>query len=105
VQAVQERTPVPVDGLGESLLLQSLRQGYGVALEDFRRDAQLLPAPPKDGLTAQTAAKPVEGLAQGIARVLLVQLRPEHRKQGVTSAKAPGRRQGQIGQQREQLGL
>ena len=47
----------------------------------------------------------MQGLSQRVARPLVRQLGPEHRQQLVTPVEPPGRRDGEVNQQREALRL
>jgi hypothetical protein len=77
----------------------------GIAPELLPRDGQLILAPSRDCIASQAGAQVVQRAAQRSPGMLLVELGPEHRQQGVPAVIPAGRGDREIGQQREALGL
>ena len=97
--------PVRLHGVGQPILRQRHVECGRVAPEQGRFHPHLPITPSRHGLFSQGAAQVVEGLAQGVAGLLLVGLGPEQRQQPLPAVEATRAGARQVRQQRQTLGL
>ena len=68
-------------------------------------EADFVLAPGHDGALPQGLSQEMEGLPEGTAGVLLVELGPEEEEEGVAATKCVGGKGGEVGEQGQALGL
>ena len=82
-----------------------LREGRGIAPEVLGRHAQLLVAASDNHLRAERTAQHVDRLPQRRPRMGLILLGPEQPQQRVTAVVSDQRRDSEVREQRDTLGL
>ena len=100
-EALQQVTPVEVEGLAELFRRDGAVEGDDIAPHQVEIERDLLIPTGHDHVGAQGVPHHVERLAQCRARMLLVELGPEQGEQAITAVEAPRSGGGEVGKQGE----
>ena len=100
-EPLQQRAPVEVEGLPRSAAVDRTIEGSDVTPDAIDVQPHLLIAAAHDGPGPQGSAQHAERLAQGRARVLLVEFRPEQGDEAVAAVQAGRCGGGEVGEEGE----
>ena len=88
VEPLEQRTPIQLERFGGLSSVERGVEGDRVARHDLPVEPYLVIAAAEDRIGAERAPQKVDGLAEGVAGVLLVMLRPEEGEQLVAPVQA-----------------
>lgn len=89
-EAGKEITFIELEGIGVSLLIESLVEGRGVAPKQIRIDPDIPVGPAGQGVLAQRPAEVVQRLAERVAGSRIIGFRPEKAEQRIPAVEAFG---------------
>ena len=105
VETVQQVAAVQCKRGRKVIRVARFLEGHDITPDGIRGDPDLLVSPSHDDVVAERAAEEVQRAAQRTARMLGVELGPEHREQRISAMKTPRRRERKVREHSQPLRL